>query len=52
MKVGIVGQIDQPFLAQFRPSLTVVSHVAWRAAPLEITGGTKGVAQRARTLKS
>jgi hypothetical protein len=26
--VGIAGQIDWPFLAQFRPSLTEVSHVA------------------------
>jgi hypothetical protein len=27
-KVRIAGQIDRPFLAQFRPSLTQVSHVA------------------------
>jgi hypothetical protein len=29
------------FLAQFRPSLTEVSHVAWCGVPLEMTGGTK-----------
>jgi hypothetical protein len=52
MKVGIAGQIDRPFLAQFRPSLPEVSHVAWREAPLEMTGGTKGGAQRAHTLKA
>jgi hypothetical protein len=28
VEVGIAGQIDRPFLAQFRPSLTEVSHVA------------------------
>jgi hypothetical protein len=28
VEVGIAGQIDQPFLAQFRPSLTEVSRVA------------------------
>jgi hypothetical protein len=28
VEVGIAGKIDQPFLAQFRPSLTEVSHVA------------------------
>jgi hypothetical protein len=39
--------IDSPFLAQFRPSLTEVSHIAWRGAPLEMTGVTKGGAQRA-----
>jgi hypothetical protein len=27
-ELGIAGQIDRPFLAQFRPSLTEVSHVA------------------------
>jgi hypothetical protein len=27
VEVGIAGQIDRPFLAQFRPSLTEVSHV-------------------------
>jgi hypothetical protein len=52
VEVGIAGQIDRPFLAQFRPSLTEVFHVAWRGAPLEMTGGTKGGAQRARTLKA
>jgi hypothetical protein len=52
VEVGITGQIDRSFLAQFRPSLTEVFHVAWRGAPLEITGGTKGGAQRARTLKA
>jgi hypothetical protein len=52
VEVGIAGQIDRLFLAQFRPSLTQVSHVAWRGAPLEMTGETKGGAQRARTLKA
>jgi hypothetical protein len=52
MEVGIAGQIDRSFLAQFRPSLTEVSHVAWRGAPLEMTGGTKGGTQRARILKA
>jgi hypothetical protein len=52
LEVGIVGQIDRPFLAQFRPSLTEVSHVAWRGAPLEMTGETKGGAQRARILRA
>jgi hypothetical protein len=28
VEVGIAGKIDRPFLAQFRPSLTEVSHVA------------------------
>jgi hypothetical protein len=28
VEVGITCQIDRPFLAQFRPSLTEVSHVA------------------------
>jgi hypothetical protein len=28
VEVGIAGQIDQPFLAQFRPSLTEVSHAS------------------------
>jgi hypothetical protein len=28
VKVGIAGKIDWQFLAQFRPSLTEVSHVA------------------------
>jgi hypothetical protein len=52
MEVGIAGQSDRPFLAQFRPSLTEVSHVAWLGAPLEITGETKGGVQRIRTLKA
>jgi hypothetical protein len=52
MEVGITGQTDRPFLAQFHPSLTEVSHVTWREAPLEMMGGTKGGAQRARTLKA
>jgi hypothetical protein len=52
MDVGIAAQIDRPFLVQFRPSLTEVAHVAWRGAPLEMTGGTKGGAQRARTSKA
>jgi hypothetical protein len=51
VEVGISGKIDWPFLAQFRPSLTEVSHVAWRGAPLKITGGTKGGAQRASSLR-
>jgi hypothetical protein len=52
VEVGIAGQIDRSFLAQFRPSLTEVSNVAWRRAPLEMTGETKGGAQRAPTLKA
>jgi hypothetical protein len=28
VEVGIEDKIDRPFLAQFRPSLTEVSHVA------------------------
>jgi hypothetical protein len=52
MEVGIAGQIDRPFLAQFRPLLTEVSHVAWRGAPLEMTGGTTGGVKRAHTLKA
>jgi hypothetical protein len=28
VEVGIAGKIDRPFLAQFRPSLTEVSHIA------------------------
>jgi hypothetical protein len=47
VEVGIAGKIGRPFLAQFHPSLTEVSHFAWRGAPLDITGGTKGGAQRA-----
>jgi hypothetical protein len=50
--VGIAGQIDRPFIAQLRPLLTEVSHVAWRGAPLEMTGWIKGGAQRAHTLKA
>jgi hypothetical protein len=50
VEVGIAHQNDRPFLAQFRPSLTEVSHVTLRGAPLEMTGGTKGGAQSARTL--
>jgi hypothetical protein len=49
--VGIAGKIDQPFLAQFRPSLIEVFHVSWRGAPLQMTGGTKGGAQRASSLR-
>jgi hypothetical protein len=52
VEVGIAGQIDRPFLAQSRPSLTKVCHVPLRGVPLEMTGGTKGGAQRARTLKA
>jgi hypothetical protein len=52
VEVGIAGQIDRPFLAQFRPLLTEVSYVAWRGARLEMMGGTKGGAQTARTLKA
>jgi hypothetical protein len=32
VEVGITSQIDRPFLA-------VIPHVAWRGAPLEMTGG-------------
>jgi hypothetical protein len=52
LEVGIADQIDRPFLAQFRSQLTEVSHVTWREASLEMTGGTKDGAQRARTLKA
>jgi hypothetical protein len=51
VEVRITGKIDRPFLAQFRPSLTEVSHVAWRGAPLEMTDRTKGGAQRASSLR-
>jgi hypothetical protein len=51
VEVGIAGKIYRPFLAQFRHSLTEVSHVTWRGAPLEMTGGTKGGAQRAISLR-
>jgi hypothetical protein len=47
VEVGIAGKIDRPFLAQFCPSLTEVSHVVWRGAPLVMTGGTNGGAQGA-----
>jgi hypothetical protein len=47
----ITGKIFRPFLARFLPSLTGTSHVALRTAPLEITEGTKGGAQRARNLR-
>jgi hypothetical protein len=49
-KLESADKIDRPFLSQFRSSLTELSHVAWRAAPLEMTDGTKGGAQRARSL--
>jgi hypothetical protein len=52
VEVGIGGQIDRSFLVQYRPSLTEVSNVALRGTPLEVEGGTKGGAQRARTLKA
>jgi hypothetical protein len=52
VEVGIASQIDRPFLAQFRPSLTEVFHIAWRGAPLEMSSGTKVGAQRPRTLKA
>jgi hypothetical protein len=32
VEVWIAGQIDRPFLAQFRPLLTEVSHVTWSAS--------------------
>jgi hypothetical protein len=50
-KLESPGKIDWQFLAQFRPSLTEISHVAWHGAPLEITDGTKGSAQRASSLR-
>jgi hypothetical protein len=50
-KLESAGKIDRPFLAQFRPSLTEVSHIARRGAPLEMTYGTKGGAQRASSLR-
>jgi hypothetical protein len=28
VEVGIAGQIDRPLIAQFRPSLTEISHIA------------------------
>jgi hypothetical protein len=51
MEVGITGKICRPFLAQFLPSLTETSHVAWHGAPLEMTEGTKGGAQMACSLR-
>jgi hypothetical protein len=51
-KLESAGKIDQPFLAQFRPSLTEVSHVDWRGVPLEMTDGTKGGAQRTSSLRT
>jgi hypothetical protein len=51
VEVGIAGKIDRPILAQLHPSLTEVSHVVWRGAPLGMTGGTKGGAQRASSLR-
>jgi hypothetical protein len=50
-KLESAGKIDWQFLAQFRPSLTEVSHVAWRGAPLEMTDRTKGGSQRASSLR-
>jgi hypothetical protein len=47
LKLESAGKIDRLFLAQFHPSLTEVSHVAWRGAPLDMTDGTIGGAQRA-----
>jgi hypothetical protein len=47
MEVRIAGKIDRPFLAQFRPSLTEVSHVALHAVPVQMTDRAKGGAQRA-----
>jgi hypothetical protein len=45
--VGKIGSaISRPY---FPPSLIEVSHVAGRAAPLEMTGKTKSGAQRARS---
>ena len=48
MEVGFSGEICRPFLAHFRSSLPEGSHVAWCGAPLGLTGGTKGGAQRVR----
>jgi hypothetical protein len=50
-KLESTGKIDRPFIAQFRPLLTEVSHVAWHGAPLEMMDGTKGSAQRASSLR-
>jgi hypothetical protein len=51
VEVRIAGKIDWPFIAQFRFSLTEVSHVTWCGAPLEMMGGTKGGAQRTSSLR-
>jgi hypothetical protein len=51
MEVGVTCKICRPFLARFIRSLTGASHVALRGAPLEMTEGTKGGAQRARSLR-
>jgi hypothetical protein len=50
MEVGFLRQNNRPFLGQLRSSLTEVTHVALRGAPLEMTDKTKGVVQRCRTL--
>ena len=47
VEVEFSGEICRLFLAHFRSSLPEGSHVAWRGAPLGLTGGTKGGAQRA-----
>jgi hypothetical protein len=52
LKLESAGKIYRTFLAQFCSLLTEVSHVAWREAPLEMTDGTEGVAQRASSLRS
>jgi hypothetical protein len=51
VEVGVAGKIYHPFLARFQPSLTMVSHVALCGVPLEVRDGTKGGAQRARSLR-
>jgi hypothetical protein len=40
VEVGIAGHSDRPILAQVRPSLTEVSQVAGRGAPLEVHKGS------------
>jgi hypothetical protein len=50
-KLESAGKIDRPFLAQFHPSLTEVSHVAWHGAPLEMMEGTNCSAQRPSSLR-
>jgi hypothetical protein len=47
VEVGITDQTDRAFLAR---NSALHLHVAWRGAPLEMTGGTKGGAQRACSL--